>query len=281
MKRAYWGEIMHRPVLPFLQPKKSVNRYLLSVSLIKLKLIISYHGAAYQGWQAQKTGLGIQSVVEEALHRFCPQASRLCGCSRTDTGVHALGMVAHVEIPRQGLSMPPEKLRLAMNAHLPHDVRVVRATRVPLGFHARYDARRKQYRYRIWNHPAMNPLLNGLAWHVPVRLNRPAMQEAAAQFVGTHDFRSVASNRDYGYESTVRTLFRCEVRCQAENVIILLEGSGFLYKMCRGIAGTLIAVGKGKWEPSMIPTILQSKNRSQSGMNAPACGLTLHRVYYH
>ena len=94
--------------------------------MIKLKWVIAYHGAAYQGWQAQKTGRGVQSVLEEVLQRFCPLASRLCGSSRTDTGVHAMGMVAHVELPKSQVGMRPEKLRLAMNAHLPSDIRVVR-----------------------------------------------------------------------------------------------------------------------------------------------------------
>ena len=139
---------------------------MLDNEIIKLKWVIAYHGAAYQGWQAQKTGRGVQSVLEEVLQRFCPLASRLCGSSRTDTGVHAMGMVAHVELPKSQVGMRPEKLRLAMNAHLPSDIRVVRITRVPKQFHARYHATAKQCRYRIWNHPAMNPLLNGLAWHV-------------------------------------------------------------------------------------------------------------------
>ncbi len=253
---------------------------MLDNEIIKLKWVIAYHGAAYQGWQAQKTGRGVQSVLEEVLQRFCPLASRLCGSSRTDTGVHAMGMVAHVELPKSQVGMRPEKLRLAMNAHLPSDIRVVRITRVPKQFHARYHATAKQYRYRIWNHPAMNPLLNGLAWHVPVPLNRTDMKQASGHFVGTHDFRSVASNRNYAYETTVRTLFRCSVTHRASDMEITLEGDGFLYKMCRGIVGTLVAVGKGKWKPDQIPDMLQAKNRCQSGMNAPACGLTLQRVMY-
>ena len=117
--------------------------------MIKLKWVIAYHGAAYQGWQAQKTGRGVQSVLEEVLQRFCPLASRLCGSSRTDTGVHAMGMVAHVELPKSQVGMRPEKLRLAMNAHLPSDIRVVRITRVPKQFQQNLDPHYKMLLYIV------------------------------------------------------------------------------------------------------------------------------------
>lgn len=256
------------------------NRMESSQRTIKLKLIIAYHGGHYQGWQTQKIGTGVQSLVESCLKRFFPDAGPLCGSSRTDTGVHALGMAAHVEIPATSFHMEPRKMRLAMNAHLPDDIRIITVTRVPLRFHARFDAKGKQYQYVIWNHPSMNPLLQGLGWHVPVALDLKAMQKASAHFLGKRDFRSVASNRNYAYESTVRTLTRCDVRKKGAEYTVIIEGDGFLYKMCRGIVGTLVAVGKGKWTPDDIPPLLSEKNREVTGMNAPACGLTLHKVFY-
>lgn len=267
-------------VLASSAPIESPNRMDSSQRKIKLKFTIAYHGGQYQGWQTQKTGTGVQSLIEDCLKRFCPEAGPLCGSSRTDTGVHALGMAAHVALPAATFQMPPRKLRLAMNAHLPDDIRIITVSKVPLKFHARFDAKGKQYRYRIWNHPAMNPLLLGLGWHVPVTLDLKAMQQASNHFIGKRDFKSVASNRKYAYENTVRTLRRCDVRKKGSEFTIIIEGDGFLYKMCRGIVGTLVAVGKGKWSHDDIPPLLTEKNRSVTGMNAPACGLTLHKVFY-
>lgn len=247
---------------------------------IKLKLIIAYHGGNYQGWQTQKTGTGVQSVIEASLKRFFANAGPLWGSSRTDAGVHALGMAAHLEMPSESLIMPPRKIRLALNAKLPPDIRIIEVKKAPLKFHAQFDAKGKQYQYRLWNHASMNPLLQGLAWHMPIKLDLKRMQEASRHFLGERDFQSVASNRNYAYESTVRTLSRCDVRKQGSEIKVILEGNGFLYKMCRGIVGTLAAVGKGKWVPDDIPALLKNKKRSETGMNAPACGLTLHKVFY-
>src|SRR5580692_8023961 len=164
---------------------------------LKFKLVIAYDGTNYAGWQAQKTGVGVQQRVEEALGKLFPGAGRLHSSSRTDTGVHALGMVAHVEIARAEFKMTPEKLALAINAHLPEDIRVVSARRCRADFHARFDAKGKQYRYFVWNHVAMNPLLRHQAWQVPRQLDLAAMREAARLFLGKHDFKSLAGTRPY------------------------------------------------------------------------------------
>ena len=125
---------------------------------VKFRLTIAYDGTAYEGWQVQKIGLGVQQKVEEALAKLFPSQPRVHSSSRTDTGVHALGMVAHFEVPRSECTMTARKLALAVNAWLPEDVRVLSATRTRAEFHARFDATGKQYRYFIWNHPGMNPL---------------------------------------------------------------------------------------------------------------------------
>ena len=131
---------------------------------IKLKLTIAYDGAGYQGWQVQKTGTGVQQKVEEAIARLFPSAKRLRSSSRTDTGVHALGMVAEVEIARAEFRMPLRRVGLAINSFLPEDIRIVAVRRAPPDFDARFDASGKQYRYFVWNHTAMNPLLRHQAW---------------------------------------------------------------------------------------------------------------------
>lgn len=246
----------------------------------KLKLVIAYDGSGYEGWQVQKIGTGVQQIVETALAKLFPSAPRLHSSSRTDTGVHALGMVAHFEVPRAEDRMTPYKLSLAINAWLPEDVRVVSVARVPKEFHARFDAGGKQYRYFIWNHAAMNPLLRKTAWHVPRKLDLPAMRAAAKLFVGKHNFQSFAANPGYKNETAVRRLTRCDIKKSGAQLVIIIEGDGFLYKMCRGIAGTLVQVGLGKFPPAEIKTMLIKADRRVAGMTAPAHGLVLWKVFY-
>ena len=251
-----------------------------AVAPLKFKLIVAYDGSAYSGWQAQKVGLGVQEEVERAVHRIFPGVGRIHSSSRTDTGVHAMGMVAHFEVPRDQFKMPVQKLALALNANLPEDIRVMKANGVRPGFHARFDAVGKQYRYFVWNDAAMDPLKRFHAWFVPTRLDRDAMRTAAHSFVGTHDFRSLAGTRDYQMKTTVRRLTRCDVFGKGKLVTFVMEGDGFLYKMCRGIVGTLVQVGQGKIAPARIDAILADRDRRSAGMTAPAHGLVLWKVFY-
>ena len=245
-----------------------------------VRLVIEYDGTAYQGWQVQKIGTGVQEKVEAALARLFPSAPRLHSSSRTDTGVHALGMVAHFEVPAAEARLTARKLGLALNAHLPADVRVLAAARAPRNFHARFDAKGKQYRYCVWNHSAMNPLLRATAWHVPRPLDLKALRAAAPLFVGRHDFQSFAANPGYAKATTVRTLKRCEVKKSGAQLTFIIEGDGFLYKMCRGIVGTLVQVGLGKFPAAEIKTMLAQRDRRVAGMTAPAQGLVLWKVFY-
>jgi tRNA pseudouridine38-40 synthase len=248
--------------------------------VLKFKLIIAYDGTNYAGWQVQTSGIGVQQRIEEALAKLFPSVGRIHSSSRTDTGVHALGMVAHVEIVPGEFKMAPEKLALAINAHLPEDIRIISARRCPAHFHARFDAAGKQYRYFVWNHIAMNPLLRHQAWQVPRQLDLASMRAAAKLFVGKHDFKSLAGTRDYEMDSTIRTLKRCEIKRSGSLLTFIIEGDGFLYKMCRGMVGTLVQVGQGKIPAHEIQKILASKDRRVAGMTAPACGLVLWRVFY-
>lgn len=250
------------------------------VPKVRLRLVLAYEGTHYQGWQTQKVGRGVQAVVEEALQRIFPGASALHGSSRTDTGVHAAGFVAHVDIPRTEWRMTPRKLVLALNAHLPEDIRVFRANRAKPDFHARFHARGKEYRYHIWNAPAADPLTRRHAWHVPRPLDVGRMREAARHFEGRHDFASFTANPGYARANTVRTLTQCAVRRRGPAMTIVIVGDGFLYKMCRGLAGTLVQVGLGRIAPDRIPAILAGRDRRIAGMTAPALGLVLWRVIY-
>jgi tRNA pseudouridine38-40 synthase len=251
-----------------------------SVETLKFKLTIAYDGTAYEGWQVQKTGTGVQEKVETALAKLFPAKPRLHSASRTDTGVHALGMVAHFEVPSAGFKIPVRKLALAINAWLPEDIRVLSASRATEKFHARFDAAGKQYRYFVWNHPAMNPLLRHTAWHVTRPLNMKAMRAAAPLLVGRRDFKSFAASRNYEMESTVRHLTRCEIKKSGRLITFIIEGDGFLYKMCRGIVGTIVQVGLGKFSPAETKRMLAKKDRRVAGMTAPAHGLVLWKVFY-
>jgi len=250
------------------------------VDVLKLKLTIAFDGSNYAGWQVQKTGIAIQQKIEEVLARFFPSASRLHGSSRTDAGVHALGMIAHVEMPSKELKMPMEKVALALNAFLPGDIRILSAVKCRHEFHARFDATGKQYRYFIWNHASMNPLLRHTAWQVPQRLDLAAMRSAARLFIGQHDFKSFAGTRNYEMESTIRTLTRCDLKRNGPLLTFIIEGDGFLYKMCRGIVGTLVQTGRGKFALSDIKAMLAARDRRAAGMTAPAHGLVLWKVFY-
>ena len=247
---------------------------------MKIRLTIAFDGTAYAGWQIQKSGVGVQQKVEEALGRLFPSRPRLHSSSRTDAGVHALAMIAHFEIPPREFRMKPSKLVLAANAYLPQDIRVQAAVRCPARFHARFDAVGKQYRYFIWNRVANNPLLRHQAWHIAQKLNLTAMRQAAADLVGKHDFKSFAASRSYEPIDTVRELYRCDIQRRGQLLTVVIEGNGFLYKMCRGIVGTLVQIGQGKIEPASLASMLASKDRRVAGMTAPAHGLTLWKVYY-
>jgi tRNA pseudouridine38-40 synthase len=246
----------------------------------KFKLTIAYDGTGYEGWQVQTIGTGVQEKIELALAKLFPSRPRVHSSSRTDTGVHALGMVVHFEIPPAESSISPRKLLLALNAWLPEDVRVVQAARAARDFHARFNAIGKQYRYFVWNHAAMNPLIRHTAWHVPRPLNLAAMRRAAPSFVGTHDFQSFAANPGYQKSSHVRSLWRCDLKKTGPLLTFVIEGDGFLYKMCRGIVGTLVQVGLGKFSPETMRELLAKKNRQLAGMTAPAHGLVLWQVFY-
>jgi tRNA pseudouridine38-40 synthase len=250
------------------------------MNCLKYKLTIAYDGSGYAGWQAQKTGTGVQEKIEAALAKLFPSHPRVRSSSRTDTGVHALGMVAHFEVPRGEDRMTGRKLALAVNAHLPADIRVVSATHAAKNFHARFHASGKQYRYFVWNHHAMNPLLRHSAWHVTRKLDVSAMRAAARLFRGKYDFQSFAASSSQERTTTVRTVTRCELRKSGSLYTFIIEGDGFLYKMCRGIVGTIVQAGLGKFLAAEITTMLGKKDRRVAGMSAPAHGLVLWKVFY-
>src|SRR4030095_3283437 len=164
--------------------------------MCRLRLTVGFDGSRYFGWQFQKQA-SVQQEVESALARLFPSKPALHSSSRTDTGVHAMGMVAHFDIPCDERRWSSRKLVLAINAHLPPDIRVRQVANAKADFHARFSARAKQYRYFVWNHASHHPLWQRWTWHVPRRLDLKAMRRAARLLIGTHDFRAFSATPGY------------------------------------------------------------------------------------
>lgn len=241
-----------------------------------VKLVIRYDGSAYHGWQFQPGLSTVEGTLREALEKLCGGVIHLNGSSRTDAGVHALGQVANV---RMESPVPTENLVKALNNLLPEDIAVADAVEMPEAFDAISDTKSKRYRYTICTEPIRPVLAIRYCWHRPGMLNPFAMNAAAARLVGTFDFKSFASAADQR-QSSVRTILKCSVAEDGFFIRIDVEADGFLYNMVRNIVGTLVEVGRGRWDPEDIERILVAKDRAAAGPIAPAGGLCLMEIYY-
>ena len=239
-------------------------------------LVISYRGTAYAGWQRQDNALTVQQVVEEALAELLGEPTVVVGSSRTDAGVHARGQVVHLSPSRPAAL---GALVHGVNHRLPDDVRVLSAAEAPDGFHARYSARGKEYRYRLLAADVLSPLDAPYALRVEAGLDREAMRAAAAVFVGRHDFSAFALAGG-AHRSPVRTVTVAELVEAGEALTVRVEGDGFLRGMVRAMVGTLLDVGRGRRSPADVRDLLQGGPRSAAGATAPAHGLCLERVWY-
>ena len=246
----------------------------------KYKLTIAYDGSSYEGWQARSNGHGIRQTIAHACEQLVGSTPEIIASSRTDAGVHARGLVAHIELTNEHPPFTGAQLRLALNARLPAEIRILTAVRTRADFHARFDARTKEYRYQVWNHPVMAPLLRQQAWHVPRALDLAAMREAAEALIGRHDFRAFTAKRKGTLLDSTRTLLTCHIKRSGPLLTVRLIGEGFLYKMCRRIAGTLVQVGEGKLTPTEVQSLLEPTHTHPAGMIAPAHGLILWKVRY-
>jgi len=244
------------------------------------RLVLEYDGAGFAGWQSQRADRRtVQGVLEAAFRKLAPGPVHVLGAGRTDAGVHALGQVAGV---RCRVRMDPPELQRALNALLPEDVAVRAATRAAPDFHAIRDARRKHYRYQVWNGPVRSPLRRARFHWVRAALDADAMRRAAASLEGVRDFacfETRASEQERPGRSTVRRLDRVAVEGRPGDEIRLeVEGDGFLRHMVRAMAGTLIEVGLGRRRADALPSMLASRDRRQAGPTAPARGLVLVAV---
>jgi tRNA pseudouridine38-40 synthase len=239
-------------------------------------MTIEYDGGRFFGWQRQGRRPTVQAAVERAVRRVTGRRAPVVAAGRTDAGVHAEAQVA---VFRTTAAIPAPRFAVALNAHLPPTISILRSEEVPDEFHPQRDARGKHYRYVIVNRPARPALDRERCWWIPVSLDLPAMKRAARHLVGRRDFRSFVSDAEERPD-TVRTVRRLTLRRRGDRITIDIEGSGFLYNMVRAIVGTLVEVGRGRWSARDVAAILRARDRRRAGPTAPAAGLTLIKVVY-
>ena len=258
-------------------------------------LTVAYDGTDFHGWQRQPHRATVQGVLENTIVGVVGEPAQVWGSGRTDAGVHALNQMANF---KTACRIPCANLVRALNDALPQTVRVKEARAMPPGFHARYDARSKTYRYRILQAAVCSPFLARFVWHYPYRLDRRRMAQAAEALVGEHDFTSFATagaaagaaasppdaagSKGQAPGAMTRRIFSLSLRWQPRTSMLTyeIEGNGFLHHMVRNIVGTLVEVGRGKLEPEEVARILRARDRTLAGATAPPQALCLVRVEY-
>lgn len=244
---------------------------------IRYKLTLEYDGSGFVGWQRQTNGVSVQGVLEEAVRRFTGFETDAVAAGRTDSGVHALAMGAHVDLAR---SYDPQTVMQAINFHMkPHPVAIIAASQAPEGFHARFSATERSYLYRVLNRAAPCVLDRERVWWVPQDMNVDAMNEGAAHLIGRHDFSSFRAASCQA-ASPVKTLDELSVLRVGEEIHIRARAKSFLHHQVRNFVGTLKLVGEGKWRPEDVKTALQACSREAGGPTAPAKGLYFVKVLY-
>lgn len=249
------------------------------MSTRRIALRIAYDGTDYAGWQRQKNGLSIQQVIEETIERLFGESVHLTASGRTDAGVHAEGQVAAFDLAHE---VPVERLKAALNSNLPETIRVMEVWEATPDFQPRFDAKRKTYRYAVYNAEILPPQDRLFAVREYRRIDWKRVAEALHLIEGTHDFAAFHSTGS-SEKGTVRTVFAARTWASAEKPdlhLIEVTGNGFLYNMVRIIVGTVLDIGCGKREMSCIEAAFQTGNRDLTGPTAPAKGLTLVQVEY-
>ena len=245
--------------------------------MTRFRLTVEYDGRPYMGWQRQPHGPSVQGAIEDAVRRTFGEVGAVHAAGRTDAGVHARGMVAHVDLERP---ITPFRLLGALNAGLrPNAVSILECAVVSDDFHARFQCLGRHYEYRIINRRPPLTFESGLAWRLPVALDAEAMHEAAQRLVGRHDFttfRSVHCQAD----SPVRTLDRLDVVREGSAITVHASARSFLHHQVRSMVGCLSLVGRGKWSADDLQAALEAKDRTRLGLNAPPDGLYFMRADY-
>jgi tRNA pseudouridine38-40 synthase len=245
---------------------------------IRLRLLIAYEGSGFNGWQSQATGNAVQDFLERAVAGLVGERRVVHGSGRTDAGVHALGQVAHVDVPEGRLSV--EAWAGALNAQLPAGVRVLEVRKAARGFHARFSAVGKEYVYRMWNARSLHPLEAGRVWHLPTPVDRDALRQCALLLQGSHDFAGFAANRGRPEKSTERTIYALTLKPAGPLLTVRFAGNGFLYRMVRMLAGSMVRVAQGKADMAWLEELLSRPAGRRTSFCAPAEGLYLKSVRY-
>ena len=246
--------------------------------LIRLRLLVAYEGSGFEGWQSQASGNTVQDFLEQAVARLVGERRVVHGSGRTDSGVHALGQVAHVDVPEGRLSV--EAWAGALNAQLPAGVRVLEVRRAARGFHARFSAVGKEYIYRIWNARPLHPLEAGRVWHLPTPVDRGVLRQCALLLQGRHDFAGFAANRGRPEKSTERIIYTLTLKAAGPLLTLRFAGNGFLYRMVRMLAGSMVRVAQGKADLAWLEELLSRPAGRRTSFCAPAEGLYLKSVRY-
>ena len=258
-----------------------------------LRLLVAYDGTDFVGWQRQADGTSVQGLLEDALGLLAGEPVTVVGAGRTDAGVHATGQVAGVRLRS---ALDPRDLRRAVNAHLPTAVRVLRVEEADGQFHARVQAQAKTYEYRILNGAVVSPFTHRYVWHYAGSLDAARMNDAARALVGLHDFACFQSTGG-GARTSVRRVFESSVTVrdvdaggdaftpqpsleESRLIVYRVTGDGFLRHMVRAIVGTLVEIGRGAADATLIGELLAGRDRSVAGPTAPARGLCLSAVAY-
>lgn len=243
----------------------------------RYRLIVEYDGTPFMGWQRQENGPSVQGALEQAVFKLSGETVTVTGAGRTDSGVHARGQVAHVDLAKD---FPAATVRDALNAHLrPAPVAVLDAAVAADDFHARFSAIARHYEYRILCRRAPPALDRGRVWHVARALDAEAMHHAAQALVGAHDFTTFRSVQCQA-KSPEKTLDRLDVRAQGEEIVVYARARSFLHNQVRSMAGSLKLVGEGKWRARDLAAALAARDRAACGPVAPPEGLTLLKVDY-
>jgi len=241
------------------------------------KMLISYDGTNYNGWQKQgNTRNTIQGIFENIISRMLGVETEVHGSGRTDAGTHAEGQVANFHADTK---MTEEEIKQYLNKYLPNDIAVHEVSKAGDRFHSRLNAKNKTYVYRIWNSDVSDVFNSRFMFKYEKPLDMEKMKEAAAYLCGEHDFSSFCSNKRYK-RSKVRNVYSIDVEKTGSEIRLTFNGDGFLYNMVRIMAGTIVECGEGKRDCREIPAVLGSKNRENAGVTLPACGLTLKKVEY-
>ena len=243
---------------------------------MRYAMVVEYDGTAYAGWQRQKNAVSIQQKIEEAMEIVLGKKTVIVGSGRTDSGVHALGQVAHFDSEKE---LNTRSTMYSINSLLPSDVKLQKLFKVEQDFHAQYSAKRKTYLYRAYVSESASPLKDKYYARVLPDVDFDKMVREASKLVGKHDFKAFCSTGS-SINSTEREIYAFELKKEGDEIIFEITGNGFLYNMVRIIVGTLFFIGKGKLEEGTIEKMLQSGQRKLGGKTFPACGLTLKQVEY-